>query len=593
MVETHTERRIVIEARFAHGGAWAGVEDLVDMAYTELAAAGRDALFDRHAYELHMVLKRRRDAIPLLHASLTDVARGVEKTRNFPLDRAYRIVHGLVDLMLVWQPGTPWTLIVRRADAAHHLASRFFAELARRGRPHGIRVAAETSHGYVWLDDDTSVTDAWLDAATADPLPEHDAAETAAILAQHPDLLSSMARVEEHYPALLRYYADAGDTLEHARVSLRALCLYNHFGFYNESGSFTDTVLARLDDLVGNDEEARWSYLGNIFQGLVMTGRQDEAQRVIEKLAEPVLTRVDLRAKMHYLLAMVHLRYARVQDIARAETHILAARERIAAAAGTISAAEHAFLTVFIDNGLAFLRVRQKRGAEAIALCQAGYAVLTRDLGEEAHRLHRSVLQYNTAQVYAALGDVPEAIRHYDQAIAMDPNYSEYYNESANLLLQQDRYTEALLRYAQAARVSAPYPELFHNIGICHARSGDWSSARSAFDRALDLDPDQPAVLLMRAEAAEALGDADGAMADLDAAIALDADLIPARVNRAVALFDRGDYAAALAEMDRIVAIDPGQPDHLENRAEIYRAMGRDDLRSADLDRSEKLRLAA
>lgn len=483
--------------------------------------------------------------------------------------------------MLAWRSldatTGPWIILARGADAAQHLAARFLDELARRGQANGIRVAAESSGGFHWRDTGSPVTGGWLDAATATPLARHEPAETAELLARYPEILASMSLVEEHHPALLHYHTTQNDPLAVARVSLRALCLFNHFGHYHESGSFADAILPHFDVLVGSDETARWNYLGNIFQGLVMIGREEEAQHVIERLAVPVLTRSELRARMHYLLAMVHLRYAKHHDLQRAEHHLDAARAAIVTAT-TIAAADHAFLTVFIDNGMAFLRVRQKRTGEAIRLCQNGFATLTRALGSEAHRLHRSVLQYNTAQVYAAIGDLPAALDHYDHAIAMDPHYSEYYNESANLLLGQGRYEEALRRYDLAARVRAPYPELFHNVGVCNARLCNWPAARAAFDRSLHLDPAQPAVLLMRAEASDALGDSEATLADLDGALALDPALVAARVNLAVARFERREYALALAHMDEVILLDPASPEHYANRAEVHRAMGRSDL---------------
>jgi hypothetical protein len=129
-------RVIALNADFARRGVWAGVEDLVEQAYLDLSAKGLRDILDTHNYELHLALPRHRDGVPLAYASLTDTATGVEKTRNFPLDRAYRIVHGLVGLILQWRDSCPepgsWTILVGKFDDSQHLARRFFVELARR-----------------------------------------------------------------------------------------------------------------------------------------------------------------------------------------------------------------------------------------------------------------------------------------------------------------------------------------------------------------------------------------------------------------------------------------------------------------------------
>ena len=97
------DRVFQIDADFSHDGAWSGVRRLVAHAYLELLANGDTALLERHAYELHRVLPEYRDRIVLKHVCLTDTAHGSERTRNFPLDRAYRLVHGLVGMLLQWK----------------------------------------------------------------------------------------------------------------------------------------------------------------------------------------------------------------------------------------------------------------------------------------------------------------------------------------------------------------------------------------------------------------------------------------------------------------------------------------------------------
>lgn len=596
-------RLIALNADFARRGVWAGVEDLVEQAYLDLSAKGRRDILDPHNYELHLTLPKYRDQMPLAYASLTDTATGVEKTRNFPLDRAYRIVHGLVGLILQWRDSCPepgsWTILVGDFDASQHLARRFFTELARRAAPLGdIVVLAETG---------SVAAGAALDLQRSSPVALGAEARQAlkALESAGPSLdreeidrlehlveTVRLETMEEHYPELLAHYRRTGAEIPAALIALKALCLYNHFGYYHESGSFVDTVLPHFEALV-TDESARWNYIGNIFQGMVMIGRQDEALGIIEMLAEPHLTRPDLRAKMSYLLSMIHLRYATTPNLGLAEKHILAAVDYIDSAEAGMDPDDFHFMKVFIDNGLAFLRVRQGRKAEALHLCQSGYERLTTALGEERHRLHRSVLQYNTAQVYVALDQPDAALEHYAKSIEMDPYYSEYYNESANILQRQERYEEALDAYELAIRYSAPYPEVFFNKAVCQTQLGQWDAALASFATSLELEPRQPEAYLLRSEVYGALDRDEEALADLDRVIAADDGAVTARVNRAVLRFNQARYDLALADMDRAIALDSGDPEHYENRAEIHKAMGRADLHAQDLRRAEELRVAA
>ncbi|QAY76229.1 tetratricopeptide repeat protein [Sphingosinicella sp. BN140058] len=582
------DRAFVLDARFSHRGTWAGIEDLVESAYLALRRLGRDDLIDRYNYALHMVLPRHRQGLALVHATLTDSSEGTERTRNFPLDRAYRIVHSLVELIVDWQrevaPTGQWTVLARGFDEAQHLSRRFFAELARRAS--SIKVVVETEDG---------------NASAPEPFAElvQNELPSTIIDEQEKEQLEAVLDscgfdlFEQHYPALLAHYRHYGYELAAARLAIRALSICNHYGYYHESGSFAEAVLPHFDAIVGDDQVLRWNLVGNIFQGLVMVGQQDRAQSVVEALAGEHLTRPDLLAKMNYVLAMVHLRYATVQDIGRAEHHLGLAGEMVAAARGMLPPDEYHFFKVFSDNGLAFLRVRQGRREEALALCTEGYALLTAELGEHRHKLHRSVLQYNAAQVYVMLDRLDDALAYYAQAAEMDPYYSEYHNEAGNILQRQERYAEALEAYDRAIAYSAPYPQVHFNKAVCHTHLEQWDEALAAFGYSLELDPAQSEALLMRAEILDALGREDEALADIETAIALDGELVTARVNRAVAYFARGDLTGALRDMDHVIAIERDEPSHYENRAEIYRAMAHEDQYLRDLEKARDLRLAA
>ena len=584
------DRIIHLDARFERAGVWSGVSELLEEAYQDLDRRGKRRLFDAYNYELHMALPGRRAEIPLKYACLTDAAIGAERTRNFPLDRAFRIVNGLVSFVQRWKAlyeGEQWTVVVRNFSSAQYLARRFFTELARRLIDRKVTVYVETSTGAGMLDVTELVERLHLPRVEQTLLTDEACAYLESTATQ------TMECWERIYPALLAYYRDRQDGLSAARVALRAICLYNHYGYYHESSSFAATVLPHFEALVGDDENARWNYIGNIFQGLVTTGQEQDALRLVEEQAMQRLTQSVLRAKMHYLLAMIHARYLKPHDIGAAERHILAAVDELESARPTLATHEYAFLRVFIHNGLAFVRVRQKRMQEALDLCESGFEFLSAELGDDKHRLHRSVLLYNSAQVYVFLGKHEEALAAYNQAMQMDPYYSEYYNESANLLQQLGRHEAAVANYDKAIRYSAPYPEVYYNKAVCHSRMGQLQQALEAFAHSEELNPLQPELYLARAEVLDELCRTDDAYADYSKAIELAPDSITARVNRAVLCYNRADFTQALADMDHAIAIDPDETSHYENRAAIYEALGHAELAQLDMQKAEEVRRAA
>jgi tetratricopeptide (TPR) repeat protein len=588
--DSNALRTSKVDANFERGGVWAGVADLAEAAYLDLIGGGEAALVEAHLPELHSALLAYRDRIRPLYPCLTDTAPADEKTRFYAVDRAYRLAHGLVGLILQWKRAEPrqerWVVIVRNFDKAQNLATRFFVELARRAKDAAIDVLVEAPQA--WMDENKAKLDGCAFVAAHLP-PGVSFVRPAAAVDDHVKSAEDLTagddvEFERRYPALLAHYRAAGDGLAAARVAVRIFIIYNSYGFYHEARHFIDIFLPHFEELVAGDQARRIHYVSKMNICLVMTDDPEGALWVVDELAGPHLSRPHLVANMNYILAMHFLRYAQTKNLERAEHHILIAVEKIQQAKDDPDFHEYPFQKVFIDNGMAFLRARQGRHREALDLCNGGFEFLARELEGDRHMLHRSVLQYNIAQVHVMLGRPDEGCERYRRAIEMDPNYSEYYNELGNILQEQEQHQEAVELYAAAIERSAPYPEVFFNKGVCHLRLGELKVALECFETSLDLAPNQPQAHALRADILRELGSAAEALDGYDAAIRLGWDSAAIRVNRAVLRFNTGELGLALADMDQAVALEPDDPDHYENRAAIHSAMDQQDLYLRDLD---------
>ena len=587
------DRVFELDARFETGGTWAGVSDLIEAAYLGLLEIGETATITRYDYELYMALPQYRDRIRPRYLCLTDTATGIERTRFYPIERSYRVVHGLVGLVLHWKRALAdqqrWCVIVRNFDHAQHLAVRFFGELARRATPDsGIDIIAQTDgdastvasrlpgmrvmHG--------ATTSALIDVATADAL-----AKAISV--------GGDTAVEINFPRLLQYHRNRKDHFTVAQLAFKVLAVYNRRGYYHEAKSLLPVIMPYFDELVGDDQAKRMSFVSEINSCLVASGDGDQALQTVQALAAPHISKPHLLANLNYIFAMHHLRYLEAKDTETAEHYIILAKENLRAADDQPMEGEHAFLKAFIDNGLAFLRVRQKRHQEALDLCRTAYKSVTDALGESRHLLHRSVLQYNMAQVHVILGQLEQGLDCYRTAIAMDPFYAEYYAESGSILEQLGRDAEAIDHYQQALDYSPPYPGVYLRKAICHSRQQEWSDALDCSAICLELTPDQPDLHAARAEIYTELGQVEAAIAEYDRAIALTDDSIAMCVNRAVLHYNNGAYELALADMNDVIARDPQNPDHYENRAAIYQAIDRQDLYQRDLGMAELCKEAA
>jgi tetratricopeptide (TPR) repeat protein len=289
-----------------------------------------------------------------------------------------------------------------------------------------------------------------------------------------------------------------------------------------------------------------------------------------------------MQVDLHYDLGMLYARFLPQRDLARAEAHLTEALQLVPLL--DVAPARQHFLRVFNRNGLAYVRFRQGRAAEALELCESGLRELDAALPPEQHRLHRSVLLYNAAQVLGALDRREEAIASLSRAMEMDPNYSEYYLERGGLHLKCERFAEAERDLRRAIELSPPYAEAWTDLGQCYRAAGRMDEAVAAYDRALDLDPHVGLARVGRAEAMLELGELEAAVADYTLALEREPDQPLVLAGRAVAHFEAGRPAAALDDLDRAITLAPEVAELYHNRATALRALGRQAAAQRDLE---------
>ena len=149
--------------------------------------------------------------------------------------------------------------------------------------------------------------------------------------------------------------------------------------------------------------------------------------------------------------------------------------EAISIASSFCNTKESTFHKVFNQNGLALIEVRLGHPQEALHLVTEGIELLNRVLEPQEHLLHRSVLRYNRAQIYATLGDYEQALADYTAVIDMDPYYSEYYLDRGNIYRKQERNEEAL--QTTNARLLTAHRTRKHTI-IVQGSSRCWGAKR-------------------------------------------------------------------------------------------------------------------
>ncbi len=170
--------------------------------------------------------------------------------------------------------------------------------------------------------------------------------------------------------------------------------------------------------------------------------------------------------------------------------------------------------------------VAKARAGDPVAAAAAFTEALDREPAWTQARLSRGVAFFLTKNYPAALAD-------FDAALVDDPNLVDgYLNRSA-------------VRRAIA----------------------DNAGADADLAKAVDLAPDNPAVIQSRGNARLRGGNAAGAVRDFTRVLELTPKLVVALVNRAAAFIQLGELQAAIADTDEALSIDPKNRDAAINRA--------------------------
>ncbi|HLY46284.1 MAG TPA: tetratricopeptide repeat protein [Stellaceae bacterium] len=158
----------------------------------------------------------------------------------------------------------------------------------------------------------------------------------------------------------------------------------------------------------------------------------------------------------------------------------------------------------------------------------------------------------------------------------------QQYKEAASRL---ETLAQAMVRAPEALRA-----EVLDQAGQAWLLAGDPGRAYEAGGRALSLRPNDPDLLVDRAEAAGAAGWFDKALADLDRALKAHPERLDALIYRATAYRELGRLDPALADVDAALALAPDSVPALLERGNIRRLRG--DVEGARADWGKAAALA-
>ncbi|MCC7178030.1 MAG: tetratricopeptide repeat protein [Acidobacteria bacterium] len=169
----------------------------------------------------------------------------------------------------------------------------------------------------------------------------------------------------------------------------------------------------------------------------------------------------------------------------------------------------------------------------------------------------RAITETNLGSTFHEAGRYDEAVRHYERAVALEPDYAPAYNNLGVTLRAQGRVDAAIAAYEKGLALEDDYPDLHYNLANALLELGRADEAAAHLRQSLAGEPASAATHNNLGMAMAAKGQYAQAAAEFRAAIALDPGSALAHRNLGNALASMGRTSEALGALERAVSIDP------------------------------------
>ncbi len=183
-------------------------------------------------------------------------------------------------------------------------------------------------------------------------------------------------------------------------------------------------------------------------------------------------------------------------------------------------------------------------------------------------------LFYSTrGQILMALGQVKDAVSDYQQSLAACESAGTYWY-LANAYHRLGFFEDALVTYDQALKLEPQFPEAYNNRGTTLIALGRSLEALTSFDEAIVQKPDCAEAFCNKADALQQLGRFEEGVQVCEKAIELAPGFSQAWSNRGVCLQAMGHFEAAVDSYRQAVALNANYPEALSNQGAALHQLG-------------------
>ncbi len=182
-----------------------------------------------------------------------------------------------------------------------------------------------------------------------------------------------------------------------------------------------------------------------------------------------------------------------------------------------------------------------------------------------------------------------EAIRDYDKAIELQPDYAAAYHNRGLAKNSLQRYEEAIKDYDKVIELQPEDAEAYHNRGVAKYDLQRYEEAIADYDKAIELQPKLAKAYYNRGLAKHDLERYEEAIADYDKAIELQSEDANAYNNRGLAKYNLERDEEAIRDYDKAIELQSEDAKAYYNRGLAKYNLERDEEAIRDYDKAIEL----
>ena len=166
--------------------------------------------------------------------------------------------------------------------------------------------------------------------------------------------------------------------------------------------------------------------------------------------------------------------------------------------------------------------------------------------------------------------DYDGQIHDYTEAIRLNPDYAEAYNNRGLAYYQKEQYDRAIDDFCHAIRLRPDDANMLVNRGLVYNSIGEHDRAIDDFNKAIQLQPDHANAYINRGLAYSSKRQYDRAIDDFNEAIQLQPDDAGIYYNRGVAYGGILQYDLAIDDFNEVIQLQPDYAEAYNNRGWSY-----------------------